>query len=603
MLSSQLSVVNPDPLEDAFEFDGTEQPKRVLLMCPPFQSLGQASLSIATLATLLRTNDLPCAEAYVHYDFARCFGEDTYHKVVNLKSGLACELLFAEALHSSLASAEANQQLTELYGSREQRSENLAAYAELCLQHVRRYQPDIVGSTTSFNQLLASLWLGRIVKREFPNILFVLGGATCAEPMAYSILKGYPEVDLVVSGFGEFALLKLARGAKPRGRLVSCDAMPDFDSLPIPDYTQVIEQAGQFSDEKFMLSFESSRGCWWGQKNHCSFCGLNGSDMRFRLKSDARVVSEVRALWDTYGKDLCATDNILAVEHLHGAIVELGGFETGPKLLYEIKTNLTQGDIAALRRARVRTLQPGIESLSTNLLRLLKKGTSTIRNLAMLKWCREYGIAAYWIMLCGIPGETFQDYDEQLLLIDNIPHLQPPLTANTLRIDRFSPYFKNFADYGWEGLEPFDEYRWHHPHLDEAALYDIAYHFKGQGGVQAGPYLKRMRASVKDWRERFAQNEGLFYHPEKGLVRNLPAQAFSYGRNPLLERIIEATNDITPIEAVTQAADCNRSVIEQLVKSNILYVEKDKVINLVIRTHMFVGAGAEPLTIYAGPPL
>ena len=603
MLSSQLSLVNPDPLEDSFEYDGTETPRRVLLMCPPFQALRQTCLSIATLATLLRTKGLPCAEAYVHYDFARCFGEETYYKVTNLKSGLACELLFAEALHSSLTSDEANQQLTELYGSREQRRDKLAAYAEICLQHVRKHQPDIVGSTTSFNQLLASLWLGRIIKREFPNIQFILGGATCAEPMAQSILKGYPEVDLVVSGFGEFALLKLAMGAKPRGGLVSCDVMPDFDSIPIPDFTQAITQAGQFAEKEFSLSFESSRGCWWGQKNHCSFCGLNGNDLRFHSKSNARVVSEVRTLWDTYGRDLNATDNILAIEHLRGAIVELGGFETGPQLHYEIKANLTQSDVAALRRARVRGLQPGIESLSTHLLRLLKKGASTIRNLALLKWSREYGIAAYWNMLCGIPGESFQDYDEQLILIDKIPHFQPPLTANPLRVDRFSPYFKDFADYGWEGLEPMEEYRWHHPHLDEAALFDIAYHFKGQGGVQAGPYLKRMRASVKEWRERFAQNEGLFFDPERGLVRNLPSQAFSYGHNPVLERIIDATNDITAVETVVQKADCNRSVIEQLVKSNILYVENDKVINLAIRTKMFVGEASEPLVIYAGPPI
>ena len=182
--------MRPESLAAAFEPDVPTQPKRILLLCPPFQSLRQASLLTATLATLLRTRSLPCAEAYVHFDFARCFSEDTYKKVTNLKSGLVCELLFAEALHGNLASVEASEQLTEQYGSREQRRERLAAYAEICVQHLRQFQPDIVGTTTSFNQLLASLWLGRIIKREFPSVQFILGGATCAEPMARIDIEG-----------------------------------------------------------------------------------------------------------------------------------------------------------------------------------------------------------------------------------------------------------------------------------------------------------------------------------------------------------------------------------------------------------------------------
>ena len=585
MLASRLAVLSQDPLKDAFHEAQSQTPKRVLLLCPPFQALRQASLAIAQLATLLRSQDIECAEAYVHFDFARCFSEDIYSKVVNLRSGLESELLFAEALHSTLPAA-ASERLDGHYGSAANRRGTLEAFAELCLEHVRNFKPDIVGSTTSFNQLLASLWLVRIIKREFPNVMFVLGGAPCAEPMAQSILKGYPEVDLVVSGFGEYPLLKLGKGALPRSRLVVCDTMPQFDSLPIPDYHAAIEQAGTLAQGEFNLSFESSRGCWWGQKNHCTFCGLNGNEMRFNAKSSARVVQEVRALWDTYGRDLFATDNILALDHLREAIVELGRFEAGPIMLYEVKANLTQPEVAALRRSRVRHLQPGIESLNTHCLQLIKKGTTAIRNLALLKWCREYGIIAYWNLLCGIPGEKFEDYDQQLYLMDSISHFQPPMLTNPLRIDRFSPYFKRYADFGWDALEPFEEYRWHHPHLDEQALFDIAYHFNGIGGVKPGPYLKRIRSAAESWRERFDQNEGLFFDPDKGLVRNGAGEGFSYGRNPGLEQIIQATHDIRSIDQVIAEVGCSRGVIEKLAKGRVLYIEGDKVINLAVRTRV-----------------
>lgn len=110
--------------------------------------------------------------------------------------------------------------------------------------------------------------------------------------------------------------------------------------------------------------------------------------MHFTSKSSDRVVSEVRTLWEKYGKPMFATDTIMAREHLK-TVPELARFSSRPALFYEVKSNMSEADIAALRKANAVTLQPGIESLNTRLLGLLKKGVSTIRNMALLKWCRE----------------------------------------------------------------------------------------------------------------------------------------------------------------------------------------------------------------------
>jgi hypothetical protein len=73
-------------------------------------------------------------------------------------------------------------------------------------------------------------------------------------------------------------------------------------------------------------------------------------------------------------------------------------------------------------------------------------------------------------------------------------------------------------------------------------------------------------------------------HPAKGLMRNEAGQGFSYGRSPMLERVIDATHDIRPIDKVAAEVGCDRSVLEKLAKGNVLYIEGDKVINLAIRT-------------------
>src|SRR3954465_271775 len=42
-----------------------------------------------------------------------------------------------------------------------------------------------------------------------------------------------------------------------------------------------------------LMLIETARGCWWGAKNHCTFCGLNGETMGFRAKSADRVMTEI----------------------------------------------------------------------------------------------------------------------------------------------------------------------------------------------------------------------------------------------------------------------------------------------------------------------
>ncbi len=585
MLTSSLPVVGSGLLclSDS-TFEPCTTPKRVLLLCPPFQPLTTSSLAVAQLATLLRSQGIACTEAYLHFDFARVIGEQKYGLITDAGSGLTGELLFAEGLYGTPDDIETQEKLSQRYGPPEERSVALAELARRCLTRIAADKPDLVGMSTSFNQLLPSLWMARIIKQQHPELQIVLGGAACSEPMGQRVLEGYPDIDYAVSGFGEQALLTLSRSNPPKGRLLLGHDAPVLDELPVPEYEQFLLDAGEFAEgSKIALAFESSRGCWWGQKNPCTFCGLNGVEMRFFAKSNARVLSEIRTLWERHQRNLFATDTIMSREHLRTVMVDLGRFEAGPALFYEVKSNMAEDDVTALKRANATTLQPGIESLNTHLLGLLKKGVTTIRNLALLKWCRERGINALWNLLCAIPGENSEDYDQQLLLFDKIPHFQPPYAVNPVRIDRFSPYFKNYSDFGWERIEPFPEYRKLHPHFTLEALNDVAYHFKGVGGTKPGSYLKRLRSAAKEWKERFNQNDGLFMDPEKGLVRNECGHGMRYGLPPALQKIVDLTHNVTPIDQVIQQAGCPRSVIDQLAKAGILYAEGDKVLNLAIR--------------------
>ena len=72
-----------------------------------------------------------------------------------------------------------------------------------------------------------------------------------------------------------------------------------LDDLPTPDYTEYFERAERArtapptGQRRIWIPFESARGCWWGAKHHCTFCGLNGTTMQFRSKSPQRVADEL----------------------------------------------------------------------------------------------------------------------------------------------------------------------------------------------------------------------------------------------------------------------------------------------------------------------
>ena len=558
-------------------------PERVLMICPPYQTTALSSLSTVLLATYLRDHNVEVEEAHLHFKMAELLGLEAYQSTANSEQGLLGELLFAEALHGSCPDRAMEARLTELFGSRSDRTNLLARFEAHALGVLSEVHPTLVGITTSLNQLLPAIWLSRIVKRVFPSMCVVLGGSACAEPMGQRVLDSYPELDFVVSGYGESPLLALARGARPTTRLLKSYQSPNLDDLPIPDYSAFLRDAALLPQAKVSLCFESSRGCWWGIKNHCTFCGLNGQEMAFLQKSSDRVVHEIRTLWDRHSMNLFATDSILSRNHLKDAVPRLASFESGPILFYEVKANMTASEVTNLRRANIRAIQPGIESLGPRLLKLLKKGTSTIQNLALLKWCAELGIAVEWNLLCGIPGETLADYQEQMALMAKIPQFSPPATVNPIRIDRYSPYFEDYRGHGWSELRPFSAYRHLHPTLDEEGLNDIAYHFAGVGGVSTDLYLEPLKDAVDEWQRRCRAGQGLFLHPDRGLVKNLESGAMRLSAGPLLERLLERTHEINRVDRLLAELRCKPSVFEQLSEQGILFIEDGKVLNLAVR--------------------
>lgn len=410
--------------------------------------------------------------------------------------------------------------------------ERAGDFIERAVERILAGRPRIVGFTSAYQQHIASLALAKRLKEQDPALTLLFGGANCEAAMGAETLRQFPFLDAVVSGEGDLVIVDLVERILAgrsyddlpgvytqenveRAFADGCPTAPSvtaMDELPYPTFHNFFEQLAGLPEKHAVdprLLFETSRGCWWGQKHHCTFCGLNGSTMRYRSKSAGRAMDELQWLVDTYPSTVVlVVDNILDMGYFRDFIPELTRRRLGLHFHYEVKANLSKAQLRELRAAGIAALQPGIESLSTEVLKLMDKGVRGLQNVQLLKWCKELGVTVHWNVLWGFPGETSEEYATMAELVPKIVHLQPPIRVGAFNLDRFSPNFVRAVEIGFTSLRPTQPYSFVYD-LDETALRNIAYNFDFDYAVprDLGGYTAPLASAIDAWKAVHGQSE------------------------------------------------------------------------------------------------
>lgn len=530
----------------------------VALVCMPWGSIAKPSLAMALLKRCVALAGFTPELHHLNFRFAERLGLPLYEKITD-ESFFHPEWFFSQALFGPGGLGEIKNGWGEL-GEQPVARDMAARLArlvggseELCAtiahEHVPRFIDEClagadwgrymaVGFTTTFGQSLASLLLAARIKDRWPQVKIVFGGANVDAEMGVEFMRGFPWVDYVVHGEAEHSFPALLHGlAAGRGEqripgvslrqgqtLVRGDGdagpVVDLDTSPEPDYSDYLrelERSGFKKQLPWQLFFESSRGCWWGAKHHCTFCGLNGTTMAFRKKSPARVFNEIKRLSDEYRcLHLAATDNILSMDYFHELLPRLAELDTDIELFYEVKANLTRAQVHTLARGGIKSIQPGIESFSTRVLGLMRKGVTSLQNIQLLKWCHEDDIEPGYNILYGFPGEAPEDYRDLPQLFRLLGHLRPPKGLSRVMYERFSPYFFDRERFGLQ-LSPLPGYEFVFPE-SRVDLDKVAYFFAGScAGQTTDPeeYIRPTREAWQQWLRHW-EDETLFCHYLKG---------------------------------------------------------------------------------------
>ncbi len=136
-------------------------------------------------------------------------------------------------------------------------------------------------------------------------------------------------------------------------------------------------------------------------------------------------------------------------------------------LFYQVKTNIKKEQLRMMKQAGIRWILAGVESFSTPILQLMRKGCNSLQNIQLLKWCSELGIHVVYSLITGFPNENPDDYEQMSAIIPVLKHLHPPIAIGNFRLDRFSPYFDNPELFGIVNIRPLPDYKLIYPFSDD----------------------------------------------------------------------------------------------------------------------------------------
>ena len=479
------------------------------------------SMALSLMKSCLTRAGISSVIEYEHLQYAYRQGLELYHLVALARSDfLVGEMVFARAAHGGrtlrplsdyirwmrevrMPQGGATPMELEVakrnwLGKLDGWQRDAEDYIEEAAARVLARRPKIVAFASMFQQTNANIALARRLKKEKHPPIIVVGGANCMGDLGAALIEHIEAYDYVFIGeadeiFADVCGRILKEGSIPpeelpygvMSRRSSRPKTPmhrvtkDVQQLPIPDFDDFFRAYQELfpnaKDVHFMV--EGSRGCWWGRNKPCTFCGLNGPARNYREKTTERLADEIQTMAGKYpdAKICVFTDSILSHTQMKElpAAIKARGLKL--KFFSEIKANITEADVRSLSEIGFVQLQPGIESLQDDVLKIMNKGCRAIRQIETLKSCRTYNMQVAWNLLCGFPGEKEEYFAEMADLIPKVMHLPSPNQLIHIVYQRYGEYTDHPEKYGL-ALQPAEAYSF--AYADEDFIRRSAYIFE-----------------------------------------------------------------------------------------------------------------------------
>jgi radical SAM superfamily enzyme YgiQ (UPF0313 family) len=334
---------------------------------------------------------------------------------------------------------------------------------------------DVYGFGTIASTYPLTVRLAREVKRAHPRAVIVFGGPQ-ASAVDVETLEAFPFVDFVVRGEAEEILPELlaalgradglsgVAGISFRrngsvARTPDASALPDLDRLPMPAY-----HLWPGMEKRLAVPLEVGRGCPFA----CTFCSTSQFfRRRFRLKSPARVIEQMKVLQQAYGTvtfhlvhDSFTVVRAQVVEFCQ-AFVSCGcEFDW----TCSARTDCVDEELLALMaKAGCTGIYFGIETGSPRMQHAIGKNLDLDHASAAIRCAGSHRMRATISLITGFPDETLDDLRGSVefimdsLSLDHVQsqfHLLAPMAGTALEQEfrgrlEWDGIFSDMSFQGW----------------------------------------------------------------------------------------------------------------------------------------------------------
>ncbi len=285
-------------------------------------------------------------------------------------------------------------------------------------------KPAVFGASVYGATVAVSLFAFEIAKELDPSVKTVMGGGIFSGEMAIDspnfnyFINHTPHIDCIIMGEGEQLFLHYLQGKFPEGKkVVTLDDISgstlNLDTMPVPDFSDF--------DLRYYpnLPSYSSRSCPF----NCSFCSEAVLWGKYRRKKASQVVRELDELSTRYGRQLfLLSDSLLnpIVTDLAKECIASGIYPYWDGYLRADKAVCDPENALLWRQGGFYRARLGLESGSVNILEAMDKRITPEQIRSAVATLADAGIktTTYWIV--GYPGETEEDFQATLDLIEEM---------------------------------------------------------------------------------------------------------------------------------------------------------------------------------------
>ncbi|HSG23421.1 MAG TPA: radical SAM protein [Azonexus sp.] len=285
--------------------------------------------------------------------------------------------------------------------------------------------PEMVGFSATTSGFMDAVEIATYIRQRRPKIKIVFGNVHVSS-LGAPILEEFPEIDYLVIGEGEGALLNLADG-KPlkeignliyrneQGKIVvnpRRDRILDLDELPFPAYEKLAGFPHAYHlplfayEKRYGATMITSRGCPYT----CSFCDRTVFERLYKTNSAQYTYDHMKYLRDNFGVyhinmyDDLFTAKKQRVMDLCDLLIEN---PLGVQWNCAIRTGHTSDEmLAKLKQAGVLMVSMGIESADPAMMERHKAGVTLDAVRDTVRQIHAAGMRAKGLFIFGMPGET-----------------------------------------------------------------------------------------------------------------------------------------------------------------------------------------------------